>query len=95
MKLSADNKRQLHALEGSMVMSEAALFSYRCTGYYNREDECSPIRDDPGTDTGWPTADTSTLSVRDAAPPRLAEFSVKDLPGYAGSTAEPHRMKRT
>ncbi len=94
VKLSADNKRQLYVLESFVVTSEAVLFSYKCTGYYNREDECSSILDDPGTDTGWST-DTSTLSARDAALPRLAEFLVKDMPGYAGPTAEPHRVERT
>lgn len=94
VRLSADNKRQPYVLESFVVTSELALFSYKCAGCYNREDECSLIWDDPGTDTDWPT-DTSTLSTSDAALPRLAEFPVKDLPGYVGPIAEPHRVERT
>ena len=74
MTLSAENKRQFFLppgfAHGFLVLSEMALFHYKCTDYYSPKDERGFRWDDPEVGIRWPV-ENPTLSDRDAAAPRL------------------------
>ena len=74
MTLSAENKRQFFLppgfAHGFLVLSEMALFHYKCTDYYSPKDEQGFRWDDPDVGIKWPVANP-VLSKRDAAAPRL------------------------
>ena len=81
--LSAENARQLWIPEGFahgfVVLSEQALFHYRCTDVYHPEAEITVRWDDPDLAIAWPVADP-LVSPRDAA-----GVALRDLrPGGAG-----------
>ena len=59
---------------GFQVLSETALFYYKCTDYYSPQHEATIRWDDPQIGIQWPLSDP-VLSARDAAGPLL-----KDLP---------------
>jgi dTDP-4-dehydrorhamnose 3,5-epimerase len=58
VSLSSDNKRQLYVPEGFAhgfcVTSETALFSYKCTDWYNSKAEKTLLWNDPGLGIKWP-----------------------------------------
>jgi dTDP-4-dehydrorhamnose 3,5-epimerase len=74
MTLSAENKRQFFLppgfAHGFLVLSEMALFHYKCTDYYSPKDEQGFRWDDPDVGIKWPV-ENPILSRRDAAAPRL------------------------
>jgi dTDP-4-dehydrorhamnose 3,5-epimerase len=74
MTLSAENKRQFFLppgfAHGFLVLSEMALFHYKCTDYYSPKDEQGFRWDDPDVGIKWPV-ENPILSQRDAAAPRL------------------------
>jgi dTDP-4-dehydrorhamnose 3,5-epimerase len=74
MTLSAENKRQFFLppgfAHGFLVLSEMALFHYKCTDLYSPKDEQGFRWDDPDVGVKWPVANP-ILSKRDAAAPRL------------------------
>ena len=86
--LSADNKRQLYVPEGFahgfVVTSEDALFSYKCTDYYDPETERSVLWNDPDIGIEWPL-DVPTLSKKDEAALPLREIPEDALPRYIGT----------
>lgn len=75
--LSADNKRQFYVppgfAHGFQVVSETALFSYKCTELYSPKDEMSLRWDDPELGIPWPVANP-LLSEKDTKAPRLREL---------------------
>ena len=77
-RLSAENKLQLWIppgfAHGFVVLSENALFHYKCTDLYAPRDEIGFRWNDPEVGVQWPVA-TPILSARDAAAPLL-----RDLP---------------
>ncbi len=81
--LSAANKRQLYVppgfAHGFVVLSDTALFSYKCTAPYRPMEEGSIRWDDPDLGIAWPI-DAPTLSAKDAAAPRLDEVPLERLP---------------
>jgi dTDP-4-dehydrorhamnose 3,5-epimerase len=81
--LSAENFRQLYVppgfAHGFCVMSESAHVLYKCTTFYDREDEISLLWNDPQIGIAWPTA-TPLLSLRDQAAPKLADIVHKLAP---------------
>ena len=81
--LSADNRRQLWVptgfAHGFCVVSETALFAYKCTDYYNPDAEVSIRWDDPVVGIDWPVTDP-TLSSKDAKAPTLDNIDRKRLP---------------
>jgi dTDP-4-dehydrorhamnose 3,5-epimerase len=83
--LRAENKHQLYIprgfAHGFCVLSERALFSYKCTDFYNPATEQSIRWDDPQIDILWPLH-APTLSSTDAAAPRLSELDEQKLPNY-------------
>ena len=84
--LSAENKRQIWIPEGFahgfLVLSETALFAYKCTAPYNGSAEASVLWNDPEIGIEWPV-ESPTLSDKDRDAPRLAEMPSERLPRYA------------
>ena len=76
--LSCENRRQFWVppgfAHGFQVVSDEALFAYKCTDYYHPEFEASIAWDDPELGIRWPVANPS-LSAKDRAGVRL-----RDLP---------------
>jgi dTDP-4-dehydrorhamnose 3,5-epimerase len=75
--LSGENKRQLYVppgfAHGFQVLSETALFHYKCTEYYTPADERTIRYDDPDLAIAWPMKNP-VLSEKDARAPRLREI---------------------
>ena len=67
--LSGENKRQFYIppgfAHGFAVLSETALFHYKCTEFYSPKDELAIRWDDPDIGIQWPLKDP-LLSERDA-----------------------------
>ncbi len=76
--LSAENKRQFYAppgfAHGFVVLSEMALFHYKCTETYSPQDELGFRWDDPAVGIQWPLPGAPLLSARDRAAPRLGDI---------------------
>ena len=74
--LSAENRRQLYVppgfAHGFCVISETALFGYKCTDFYFPECEGGIAWDDPDIAIDWPTQEP-LLSDRDRQSPRLSD----------------------
>jgi dTDP-4-dehydrorhamnose 3,5-epimerase len=72
--LSAENKRQFYIppgfAHGFVVLSETALFHYKCTEFYSPKDEMAIRWDDPDIGIEWPLKEP-LLSERDAQGVRL------------------------
>jgi dTDP-4-dehydrorhamnose 3,5-epimerase len=84
--LTSENRHQLFVPEGFAhgfcVLSDAAVFSYKCSDYYAKEEERGIRWDDPDIGIVWPTGEW-TLSVRDADLPFLKDMD-PDLPLFTG-----------
>jgi dTDP-4-dehydrorhamnose 3,5-epimerase len=63
---------------GFQVLSETALFYYKCTGYYSHKDEHALRWDDPDLAIPWPLPNP-TLSERDRKAPLLRDFATEHL----------------
>lgn len=84
--LSSQNKRQFYIppgfAHGFCVLSERALFSYKCTDLYSAPSELGIAWDDPDIGIDWPI-DAPQLSEKDAKNPRLKDIAPVALPRYA------------
>ena len=80
--LSGEKKRQFYIpygfAHGFVVLSEAALFHYKCTKFYSPKEELSIRWDDPDIGIEWPVKapvvsekDAKGLRLRDIPPERL------------------------
>lgn len=82
--LSSDNKKQFYIppgfAHGFCVLSETALFAYKCTDLYHPECDAGVRWNDPDIGIAWPVADP-ILSEKDKRQPLL-----KDIP--AGRLAQ-------
>jgi dTDP-4-dehydrorhamnose 3,5-epimerase len=82
LNLSAENKRQFYVppgcAHGFCVVSDTALFSYKCTDSYNPNAEGSIIWNDPDIGIDWPIA-APELSRKDAVAPRLSDLPDSSL----------------
>jgi dTDP-4-dehydrorhamnose 3,5-epimerase len=76
LMLSSENKRQFYIppgfAHGFAVLSETALFQYKCTEFYSPKDEMAILWNDPEIGIEWPLKDP-LLSARDAKGVRLSE----------------------
>ncbi|MFO0959103.1 MAG: dTDP-4-dehydrorhamnose 3,5-epimerase [Isosphaeraceae bacterium] len=85
MVLSDENLRQMYIPEGFAhgfaVLSECAVFHYKCTASYDPQSEGSILWDDPDLGIDWPIRD-ALLSPKDAAAPRLAHIAPDRLFRY-------------
>ena len=84
-RLSDKNKHQMFIPEGFAhgfcVMSETALFHYKCSEYYAPECENGLQWNDPDVGIDWPI-NTPILSDKDAAYRGLADIKIDRLPQY-------------
>lgn len=67
---------------GFQVLSDEAVFAYKCTAPYAPAHERTIRWDDPAIGIRWP-GPAPRLSAKDAAAPRLAELPRDHLPGPA------------
>jgi len=83
--LSEANHRQMYVppgfAHGYCVLSETAIFSYKCTDYYNLSTESGIIWNDPDLDIGWPVKEP-VLSPKDAKCSRLKDLPAEKLPHF-------------
>jgi dTDP-4-dehydrorhamnose 3,5-epimerase len=83
--LSAENHHQFYVPEGFAhgfcVISETALFAYKCTDFYRPDTEHSLRWDDPDLAISWPIADP-ILSAKDQAGRCLRDFPRESLPVF-------------
>jgi dTDP-4-dehydrorhamnose 3,5-epimerase len=83
--LSETNHRQMYVppgfAHGYCVTSETALFSYKCTDFYNPATEHGIIWNDPDIGIEWPTAEP-VLSPKDAVYPRLKDLKPENMPRF-------------
>jgi dTDP-4-dehydrorhamnose 3,5-epimerase len=82
IELSAANHKQLWIppglAHGFVVVSESALFSYKCTEAYNPKTEHTILWNDPEIGIAWPVA-TPSLSDKDQKGLRLRDVPREDL----------------
>ncbi|HWI57523.1 MAG TPA: dTDP-4-dehydrorhamnose 3,5-epimerase, partial [Bacillota bacterium] len=80
--LSGENKRQFYVppgfAHGFLVLSESAMFHYKCTEFYSPKTEMSIRWDDPAIGIQWPISppilsekDAKGLCLRDVPQDRL------------------------
>lgn len=87
VELSAANKRQFFVpvgfAHGFVVLSEEAVFMYKCSDYYAPEAEAGIIFSDSDLAIPWPGHDFA-LSDKDRQHPRLKDIPGQQLPRYEG-----------
>lgn len=85
VSLSGENKRQLYIppgfAHGFCVVSERAVFAYKCTVPYHPEAEVGIAWNDPRLSVDWPIGDP-LISAKDARHPPLSELSQDRLPRF-------------
>jgi len=78
VELTGENHKQMWVppgyAHGFCVLSETADFQYKCTDYYDPNDEGGVIWNDPDVAIEWPVAHPS-LSSKDALLPSLKELA--------------------
>lgn len=83
--LSAENHRQLFIPEGFAhgfcVLSDDAVFSYKCSEYYSSQSEHGFVWNDPKVGIEWPVV-SPLLSEKDGKYPCLNDVLESDLPAY-------------
>ena len=86
VRMNSDEPRQLFVPEGFahgfVVLSDTALFGYKCSDSYDPECEKSVLWNDPDIGIDWPVS-SPILSAKDAGALPLGGFDPEDLPGYA------------
>lgn len=77
--LSEENKTQFWVppgfAHGFLVLSDLADFEYKCTDYYDPEDEGIILWNDPYLDIPWPIKEP-IISSKDASAPRLLDWKL-------------------
>lgn len=76
VELSEDNKKQLFVprgfAHGFIVLSDTAVFQYKCDNFYNKESEGGIIYNDPDLNIDWQiTEDDLNISEKDLELPSL------------------------
>lgn len=80
VNLSSENKRQLYIpagfAHGFLVLSNEAEFVYKCTEFYDPENESGIIYNDPEINIKWPILNNMniTLSKKDSILPSFKKF---------------------
>ena len=86
--LTGENHRQLYIPpgfgHGFLVISDNALFGYKCTTYYNPEADAGFAWNDPVVGIEWPV-EHPRLSAKDANALKLSELDPEGLPSYQGT----------
>jgi dTDP-4-dehydrorhamnose 3,5-epimerase len=83
--LSEANRRQLFIpkgfAHGFCVLSETALFSYKCSDFYAPECDRGVLWSDPDLGIDWPIK-SPLLSAKDSGLPRLRDIPAEGMPSY-------------
>lgn len=79
VELSAKNKKQLYIprgyAHGYLVLSETAVFSYKCDNFYNPDAEAGLSYKDPGIGIEWPLSEPELLlSPKDKKWPQIEDI---------------------
>ncbi len=84
VRLSGDNRHQLWVppgfAHGYYVLSDEAIFAYKCTDSYHPETQFGIRWDDPSIAIPWPLDGEPILSAKDAEAPLLSELPAERLP---------------
>lgn len=80
VRLSSENKKQLFIprgfLHGFVVLSQTAIFNYKCDNWYNKDAEEGIIYNDSDLNIDWILDDTELIiSEKDKLLPTLKQFS--------------------
>ncbi len=85
-RLSAENRLQIYVpigfAHGFLALSDSAELIYKCSDFYDAQDERGVIWNDPELAIDWPTQ-APILSDRDRDLPRLSSVSPVNLPGVS------------
>jgi dTDP-4-dehydrorhamnose 3,5-epimerase len=77
VRLSGENFHQLYVppgfAHGFCVLSPVVHVEYKCTDFYDRQDEIAVAWNDPDIGIEWPSGEP-TLSAKDQRAPRLKEL---------------------
>ena len=83
IRLSQENHRQLFVpagfAHGYCVLSDSAVFTYKCSDYYAPDCEKGVLWSDPDIGIDWPAKDP-ILSEKDGLYPCLRDIAPDDLP---------------
>ena len=83
IELSAENHKQMYIppgfAHGFCVLSETAMFSYKCTDYYTPSAEGGILWNDPDIGIQWPV-DNPVLSEKDLEYTKLSGIPQENLP---------------
>lgn len=86
--LSAENMHQMYIppgfAHGFCVTSDEAIFTYKCTQYYDPTADLSIAYDDPTFGIPWPI-EKPVLSKKDSEAKRLADIPVERLMRFGGA----------
>jgi dTDP-4-dehydrorhamnose 3,5-epimerase len=84
--LSGENRHQLWIppgfAHGYCVLSDVAVFCYKCSDFYHSEHELSVLWSDPQIGIDWPVEGEPVLSAKDRAGLPLADVPAEKLPLY-------------
>jgi len=84
-ELSEDNHRKMYIppgfAHGFCVLSDTALFSYKCTELYSQPSEGGVMWNDPNLDIDW-IIDNPLLSPKDSEFPQLKDIPEDKLPRF-------------
>ncbi len=81
--LSEENKKQFYVPEGFahgfLVLSEEAVFAYKCTDFYHPEDEGGILWNDPEIGVNWPLQENliPLISEKDKKLPNFSENRIR------------------
>ena len=79
--LSEENKKQFMIPKvfdhGFVVLSETAVFAYKCDDFYHPEDEGGIVWNDPDVNIEWPYKGELLLSEKDKVHPLLKECKIE------------------
>jgi dTDP-4-dehydrorhamnose 3,5-epimerase len=83
--LSDENRRQVFIPEGFAhgfcVLSESALFHYKCSDFYAPDDEGGIIWSDPDIGIEWPV-ENPIVSEKDNQYQKLSDLTAEQLPSF-------------
>ncbi|MBW6410300.1 dTDP-4-dehydrorhamnose 3,5-epimerase [Clostridium weizhouense] len=86
--LTEENKKQFYIPEGFahgfLVLSDEAVFNYKCTNFYAPEYDGGVMWNDPDIDIKWPLdgIENIILSEKDKVHPNLKDLDLKIYPDF-------------
>lgn len=86
--LSEENKKQFYIPEGFahgfLVLSDEAVFNYKCTDFYASEYDAGVMWNDPDINIQWPLEgiENIILSNKDKKHPNLRDLDLSDYPDF-------------